>query len=355
MRKRKRSLFFVKLFNYEYWPFWLFFLPLVPWWVYLAVRARSLTYFTAANPGIEHGGVFGESKIDILNKIDPQYLPKTEFFTSSATTMEVMTKMSSINLEFPVILKPNIGERGNDVEKIDDQARLEAYIQNNQGDFILQEYVDFGIELGVLYYRFPDNGKSGITSIVKKEFLSVTGDGKSSLKELIDKNDRGRLQLESLSEKFSMDMVLKEGEYLNLEPIGNHCRGTKFLSGMDMLNDQLVQVFDEVSSGIDGFNFGRFDMKVRSIPDLMNGEGIKIFELNGATSEPGHIYDPKYSIFRAYRDAASNMLMMMKVSKANMKKGVPVTPFLKMWHLVREHFNKEKSPDQSSLKPTLQQ
>ena len=345
MSKRK-SLFLVKLFNYEYWPFWLFFMPLVPWWVYLAIRARSLTYFTAANPGIEHGGVFGESKIDILNKINQRYLPKTEFFEQSSSTPEVMMRMSMVNLAFPIILKPNVGERGNEVEKIDNQAELERYLSNNTEDFLVQEFVDYEIELGILYYRFPDNGKSGITSIVKKEFLFVIGDGKSTLNELVEQNDRARLVLDNLNEKFSMDQILQKGEYLNLEPIGNHCRGTKFLSGMDLLNDQLVKVFDDVSSEIDGFNFGRFDLKVKSIEDLMRGEHIKILELNGVTSEPAHIYDPKWTLWRAYRDAASNMKVMMHVSKANIKRGVKVTPFLEMWRLVRAHFKSGDVSDQ---------
>ena len=190
---------------------------------------------------------------------------------------------------------------------------------------------------------------------MKKEFLGVKGDGQSTLKALIERSDRGRLQLESLSEKFSMNQILEKGEYLNLEPIGNHCRGTKFLSGMDLLNNRLVEVFDDVARGIEGFNFGRFDLKVKSIPDMMNGKEIKIFELNGVTSEPGHIYDPNFSLLRAYRDTASNMLMMMKVSKANMKKGVPVTPFLTMWRLVRQHFNDNKLSQEKAQKPSFQQ
>ncbi len=355
MRKKRRSLFFVKLFNYEYWPFWLFFLPLVPWWIYLAIRARSLTYFTAANPGIEHGGVFGESKIDILNKIDPSYLPATEFFQKSSTPIEVITRMGILNLEFPVILKPNIGERGNEVEKINNQAELEHYLSKNDEDFIVQEYVDYDLELGILYYCFPNNGKTGITSIVKKEFLGITGDGKSTIRELIEQSDRARLQLENLSEKFSMNQVLKKEEYLNLEPIGNHCRGTKFLSGMDLLNDQLVKIFDDIAGKIEGFNFGRFDLKVKSVEDLMKGENIKILELNGVTSEPAHIYDPKWTLLRAYKDTASNMQVMMKVSKANMKAGVKITPFFKMFRLVRAHFSSNgESENESPLKPSMQ-
>jgi len=347
MSKKKRSLFLVKLFNYEYWPYLLFFLPLVPYWFFLALRARSLTYFTAANPGIEHGGVFGESKMEILNMIDKKYLPIAEFFKKSASFKNVIERIESSSLKFPIIFKPDVGERGKEVEKIDDKLMLEAYLSNIDEDFMAQEYIDYEIELGVLYYKFPNNTSSGITSIVKKEFLGVTGNGEAPLIVLIEKSDRARFQLEKLRKKFSMDRVLEKGEYLNLEPIGNHCRGTKFLSGMDLINDKLVKVFDNVSANIEGFNFGRFDLKVKSIEDLMNGRNIKIMELNGVTSEPAHIYDPKWSLMRAYRDTASNMKVMMEVCVANMKKGVKATPPSIIWkllwkHLLWRHFEKNK-------------
>ena len=357
MKKRRIPLFLVKLTNYEYWPFWLFFLPLVPYWVYLSIRARSFTYFTAANPGIEHSGVFGESKIDILRKIDPQYIPKTLFFKSDITSHQLLQSLEAEDLVYPIILKPNVGERGNEVAKIDDAKALTSYLDTNTTDFIVQEFVDYEHELGVLYYRFPDDSGSGITSIVAKEFLTVIGDGSSTIIELISQSNRARFQLESLQEKHGESLleVLPKGESLNLEPIGNHCRGTKFLSGQHLINAQLVQVFDKLSQNIDGFYFGRYDLKVKSIEDLYEGKNIKVLELNGVTSEPGHIYDPSFSIWRAWSEAARNMKMMFRVCRINMKKGVKVTPFMEMLRLVREHFgDKPEVATQMVAKPSLQ-
>ena len=343
MGKKLKPLFFVKLFNYEYWPYLLFFLPLVPYWFFLAIRAKSLTFFTAANPGIEHGGVFGESKMEILDMIDKKYLPNSVFFDKSSDLKMVLDSLKSSQLEFPMILKPDVGERGNEVEKIGNTSMLEAYLERIDEDFIAQEYIDYEIELGVLYYKFPDGAGSGITSVVTKEFLSVIGDGESTLLTLLEQNDRARFQIESLRNKFSLDQVLKKDAILNLEPIGNHCRGTKFLSGMHLINDDLIKIFDEVSKDIKGFNFGRFDLKVKSVEDLMKGENIKILELNGVSSEPGHIFDPNWTLFRAYRDTAKNMKVMMRVSMANMKLGVKPTPPKVIRKLLWAHLGPGKS------------
>ncbi|WP_088124919.1 ATP-grasp domain-containing protein [Roseivirga misakiensis] len=342
--RHRLPLFLVKIIYYEYWPFWLFFMPLVPYWIYLAIRAKSLTYFTAANPGIIHGGVFGESKIDILEKINPKYKPTTLFFKANTGLTEVVDGIEKAGLTFPMIIKPDVGERGSEVEKLDSQQDLEHYITQNHQDFIVQEFVDFDVELGVLYHKLPISNTSNITSIVQKEFLGVTGDGTTSIRALLQKSERAKLQMPALEEKFGshLDDVLPNGVYKNLQPIGNHCLGTKFLSGQHLINDKLVKVFDQISADVDGFNFGRFDLKVSSIEDLYEGQNIKILELNGVTSEPGHIYDPKFNLFRAYKDTMLSMKTSCLVSIENMKQGAKVTPFWEMFRLLRTHFSSDE-------------
>lgn len=344
--RNRLPLFWVKVFYYEYWPFWLFFLPLVPYWLYLALRARSLTYFTAANPGILHSGVFGESKTEILKNISPDYLPKTIYCAAATDWMEVEKQLQSVALKYPIIIKPDVGERGSQVEKVNDLSQLKTYLSNVSENFIIQEFLDLPLELGVLYYRFPDGNGSGISSIVVKEFLSVKGNGKHTLRQLIQMNERAHLQLESLKIKFSdlMDVVIEDGEDLLLQPIGNHCKGTKFLSGQHLINDELVEVFDKVASTIVGFNFGRFDLKVPSLEDLQAGRNIKIMELNGVTSEPAHIYDPQLNLFKAYRETAKSMKIMFRVSQQNRKLGAKVTSALEMIKLIKNHFGDRPAP-----------
>lgn len=319
-------------------------MPLVPYWIYLSIKAKSLTYFTAANPGIIHGGVFGESKIDILEKIEPKYRPTTLFFKVSATLPEVISGVEQSGLSFPMIIKPDVGERGAEVEKIENKSELTHYFKRNKQDFIIQEFVDFDIELGVLYHKFPISGESNITSIVQKEFLAVTGDGTSTIREMLKSNERAKLQMSTLEERHGahLDDVLPNGVYENLQPIGNHCLGTKFYSGQHLINSELVSVFDDMSSEIEGFNFGRFDLKVNSIDDLYAGENIKVMELNGVTSEPGHIYDPKFNLFRAYKDTIISMKISCRVSIENMKLGAKVTPFWTMIKLLRGHFSEKE-------------
>jgi len=55
--------------RWEFWPPYLFYPPVIAYIVYLGVKFRSWTLFTAANPAIPSGGFVGESKHQILNNL----------------------------------------------------------------------------------------------------------------------------------------------------------------------------------------------------------------------------------------------------------------------------------------------
>ncbi|MEQ9006519.1 MAG: hypothetical protein RLP12_01450, partial [Ekhidna sp.] len=67
-----------------------------------------------------------------------------------------------------------------------------------------------------------------------------------------------------------------------IEPIGNHCRGTKFLNDNHEINTELNQAFNQLAGQIPDLHFGRFDLKCKSYDDLKELKNFKILELNGA-------------------------------------------------------------------------
>lgn len=330
----------IKIINYEYWPWWVFYLPMAPYWLYLAFKTRSFTYFTSVNPGIEAGGFYGESKIDILKKINPRFLPKTVFIEKKSEFEKAIRLLTTSHLVFPVIAKPNIGERGTNVAKIETVEQLKNYHSSTQEDYIIQEFISYPIEFGVLFSRLPNETKGKVSSLTMKEFLTVTGDGKSTIRELIENSTRARFQLEVLKSKLgeSIHDNLPENEKLLLEPIGNHCRGTKFVNANHLINGKLDEVFSRIAESFEGFYYGRFDMKVASIEDLYRGENIKIMELNGVSSDPGHIYDPNYQLWKAYRDLRWHWKRGAEISIHNQKRGFQPLPFSEVWAIIKKHF-----------------
>ena len=56
---------------------------------------------------------------------------------------------------------------------------------------------------------------------------------------------------------------------------------------------------------------------------LKEGKNFSIIELNGSGSEPTHMYDPKHSVFFAWREILRHWDLMCKISIINHKRGVP--------------------------------
>ncbi|AFM04977.1 Tubulin-tyrosine ligase family [Bernardetia litoralis DSM 6794] len=359
----KKPLWWIKMTNFEYWSFWFFYLPTVPYGLYLALRSGSLAYFTSVNPAVPLSGLQGQPKQDILKLLDEKYLPKSLYFKHNSDFEFVKFQIEKKQIKFPFIIKPEVGERGKGVEKMDSfkelQDYLNEYTKENKSDFIIQEFLKEPIELGVLYYRLPNNLKSkvsgeeekirlkkfrnsAITSIVQKEFLTVIGDGKKTLSELIGDSDRARFQKKRLQKEFAQEwnVTIPINKKIILEHIGNHCRGTKFVDANYLVTEKNIAAFDEIMKSLENYYYGRFDIKVSSMEDFKEGKGIKIMEVNGVASEPAHIYDPKTPILKAYRDILWHMKIIQVISFQNKKDGTAFASFSQIWKIVSDEFKK---------------
>jgi hypothetical protein len=332
-----------KLFKWEFWPFWIFYTPVYLLYIWYSIRARSMIFFSATNPSMYMGGFVDYSKYDILMKIPEDVVPKTVLLEVEGAEKEAKAQIAAGNFNYPLILKPDMGERGFGVQKIDDEEELEKYFAKFKTKTLLQEFVDLPLEFGVLYYRYPDEERGHISSVVMKEFLNVIGDGKSTLGELFKKSERAQYYEHILLKQYKdrLNEVLPEGKKEVLVEIGNHSRGTMFLNKNDLINDKLIDAFDRISKQVDGYYFGRYDLRVASIEDLYEGK-IMVMELNGANSEPAHIYDPNMPLFRAYRFLFKHWKTIFTIGRQNHKKGVPYMKSFKGIKVVREHFKRRK-------------
>ena len=323
----KTPLFFIKLFNWEYWPFEVVYFPIFIYYLVLSLKARSLFYFSASNPSILTGGMLGESKGRILDLIPSEYKAFTVFIQKGTGFEDLINILNANGLSFPIIAKPDVGERGKSVEKIKSVEELKKYHDNHNVDFLIQEFIDYEIELGIFYYRFPDSLNGVVSSITKKGFLEVIGDGKSTIRELMEELPRARFQIKRLSLGIDTQYIPKSGEKVLLEPIGNHCRGTTFLNANDIIDIELQVIIDKISKTIPGFYYGRYDLRCKSIEELKKGNFIKILELNGAGAEPSHIYHPGSSIVEAYKVLFKYWQIMYEISIQNHKRGIPFLSF----------------------------
>ena len=332
-----------RMSRWEFWPPYLFYPPVVVYIAYLGLKFRSWTLFTAVNPAIPAGGFVGESKQQILAHLEhaSPWLPCSILLTPGDPAQrfaQAQEFMRTKTLQFPVVLKPDAGQRGSGVSIVRAPAQLREYLTRAPFPTILQEYVP-GEEYGVFYYRHPGDHRGRIFSVTQKRMPLLIGDGKHTLEELILADDRAVCMSDFYLRKNSerAQQVPAAEERVQLVEIGTHCRGAIFLDGGDTITPELEEVIDRIAQGFDGFFFGRFDIRVPSRQDFMAGRNFKIVELNGVTSEATHIYDPKLSLWDAYRVLFRQWRIAFEIGGLNRARGTRPVSLRELLRLTREY------------------
>ncbi|MEO5681484.1 MAG: hypothetical protein ABIQ88_02520 [Chitinophagaceae bacterium] len=317
--------FFIRLLNWEYWSFNAVYGWIMPIWVLLAIRARSLFFFAASNPTIEYGGFLMESKKKIYDIMPAAFYPRTIYYTTGTAAATVLDRLKALDFKYPLIAKPDVGGQGRGVKKLYNEPELLAYARISPIDYLVQEFVPQPHEIGVFYYRYPGEAKGRVSGIVRKELLSVTGDGVASMYALLMKDKRFILQIEVLKKLYGegLNEVLPAGETRELVPYGNHARGAKFLDDSHLADDVFTSTIDAICQQVEGFYYGRLDIRYNSWEELRQGKNFSIIELNGAGSEPTHMYDPRHSIFFAWKEIVRHWIILWRISSINHKKGIP--------------------------------
>ena len=318
-----------RIAKWEFWPGWIFYAPVVVHYLTLALKHRSLTLPTAANPGIEHGGFVGESKFETLERLQ-QIAPDltAEPFLIPAGAMEDRAQRIQQVLEqhkvlFPFILKPDQGQRGIGVKLIRNADQIQDYLRTTGAVLVLQRYAKGPEEVGVFYMRLPSHPQGRIFAITRKRFPFVVGDGRSTMAQLIASDPRARLIAQVYLRKLgarSSD-IPELGERIKLVEAGNHAQGCIFEDGIELASVPLAARLDSLSQSIGGFYFGRYDIRFESETHLREGRGFQILELNGATAEATSIYDAKNSIWSAYRTLFEQWRLAFAIGAENGRRG----------------------------------
>jgi hypothetical protein len=102
------------------------YLPIFVYWLWLSVKARSLFFFSAANPSIENGGMLGGVEAQDSGRSPLPSNPSPCWFVRPPNSFPCGKPAPARN-RLPLIAKPDVGERGWKVEKLHNPAELAAY------------------------------------------------------------------------------------------------------------------------------------------------------------------------------------------------------------------------------------
>jgi len=316
---------------FEFWPGWLFYLPVVAQWIWLGLRYGDFSLPTAANPTIETGGLCGESKTAILDLVQPgmrdSFAPYTSVLIGPDAQREAETALADHPLGWPLVIKPDIGCNGAGVRIVHDPARLATALAAFPRGIrvMLQAFVDAPGEAGLFYIRRPGEARGRITSLTLKSSPVVVGDGRTCLRDLIAAHPRAgrvpQLYLPRLAARWAE--IPATGAVVPLVFTGNHCKGSVFHDGAGEITPALTEWAERVARGIPGFHFGRIDLRYPTDAALRRAEGLTILEVNGVGSEATHIWDPRCSLRHAYASQFSHYRAAFEIGRTMRAAGHP--------------------------------
>lgn len=342
---------------FEFWPSQIIYLPVVFHWLWLSLRYRSLSLPLIANPSIPLAGMVGESKSSVLKLAGTdaqQYIaPFIHLNNDSSITLQsrlhnALDKMSQSNLNFPVVAKPDLGCRGAGVKIIRNETDLSNYIDAfpDQARLLIQHKVPHEAEAGIFYIRKPGKTTGEIFSITLKYAPYVIGDGKKNLAQLIKSDPRAK-KISSIYLKRHLHLLestIPDGQAFRLSFAGSHSKGSIFRNGNEYISQNLTNKFDQITADIDGFYYGRFDIRFENIDKLIQGECFSILEINGASSEATHIWDRNTKLSEVYKTLFYQYKTLFIIGDINRKQGFktpPIFALLKAWReenkLVRQY------------------
>jgi hypothetical protein len=332
---------------FEFWPGWLFYAPVVVFWIFNAIRYRSVTLPALANPRIDAGGICGESKNDILNLAGPIAKPWIANYAGMTTCGHndgndlalAQAAMKSAGLHYPIVVKPDMSCNGVGVRVVRNDSALAAYLAAfpRAARLQLQELVNMPGEAGIFYIRHPHEKTGRITSVTLKYPPTVIGDGSRSIRALVAAGPRldavSKLLLPKLGTK--AERVPALGEAVRLVFVGNHCRGSTFKDGLDIVTPALTAQIDAIAQDVQDLYFSRIDLRYESLDDLRAGKNFKIIEFNGSGSEATNIWDPAMTLVAAYKTQFFHYGQSFKIGNAIRAQGLKTIGVSKLFNLWR--------------------
>ncbi len=300
---------------FEFWPSTIMYAPVALQWLLLAARHRSLTVPFLANPGLTLSGMVGVGKAELMQQAigacREAILPWVRHVVTDepahTQARHCATLAADAGFGFPLVCKPDIGCRGAGVKLIAGVQQLQAAIAAYPAGAALlcQKLASFEPEAGVFYVKFPDADGS-IASLTFKYRPQVIGDGRSTLEQLLQRDQRAaRVQhLYRQRHAARWNSVIPNGERVRLVFSASHCRGAVFRDAREHITPALTAAINRIMAGIPDFHYGRLDLKFADLDALRAGEGLQVVEINGASAESIQIWDRDASL----RDAIGTLL-----------------------------------------------
>lgn len=276
-------------------------------------------WLAKADYGMYQGDIGFASKYAVQKMFDAACFPKTILIKKNLGDMQKKKQIIEFAKHegYPVILKPDVGYCGKGAIKIKFRGDLEKYISALKSDYICQKFLDYPLEFGIFYCRIKNKPK--ILSLNERERLSVVGDGKRTVLELLKSRDDFDYEWISFIRGLDLDEIPADNKKIKVSFISNYFMGGEYFDRSEFITKKVTEKVKGFVKDAPGFNYGRIDAIAKSYQDFKKGK-FMILEVNGISSVPGIIYDSKYSLAGIYGIMAKHLDSLLEAAKENKMK-----------------------------------
>jgi hypothetical protein len=284
-----------KNITWEQLPWQIQFLPSVIKYIHVVGDMNTI------NPDISGlSGMVGASKAHLNTKVNPIFRPKDALFNIGVTVEQMQRRIIEKKILFPIFIKPVKGERAAGVEFLRDKEALSHVIIDRKRSYIIEEAIMTHAEFCINVQRNLESNMFSVFSITERIIPKVTGDGLSSIRQLIpglDLTDLQKQKIENALDSSFLNKVLERNISENVVRTASISYGTEYVK-LNLNPNQkklLEHQINQMLLPADGFNIGRFDIKANNLQALLVGD-CKVVELNGIGGMPTHVYETHLSI-----------------------------------------------------------
>ena len=301
--------------------------PLVVQWMWLSLLHRSLTLPSACDPCIETGGLAGESKAECLGQIGAPFAGSVAGWAPVRPGEPAEAVRLAAGLDYPLIVKPDIGWCGFGVRRVVDPAGLAAYqaVFPAGATFLLQRYVPGPGEAGLFYVRVPGEDAGRVTGITLRHPPHVEADGVRTIAELLALGRPAGAPGPGLPDA-ELALVPPAGRIVPLSAVASVRVGGRYRDATARLTPALEARVDAIARSMPEFHAGRFDVRFASQAGLLRGE-FTIIEVNGAGSEAIHLWDDDLPFVAAFLGVFAKQSLLFRIGAMMRSRGHrPVGP-----------------------------
>src|SRR5450432_2962752 len=134
-----------RITNWEAWPFKLLYTPIGIFWLGYIIRSGAVWFFTPSNPKLTFGGMEGEPKKEMYDLLPAELYPTTFNVMPEQDIDSIHARLQQYGIEYPLIVKPEVGGQGILFRKIDTVEELQHYHSQIPVEYIVQRMVHYPV------------------------------------------------------------------------------------------------------------------------------------------------------------------------------------------------------------------